>query len=404
MAKSKSTEADKSKETSKSKSAAYLIRIAIFFSVILLLGIVMAICFSKTVRDFSTLVIWILCMYVAGAAVGFLFGIPKILQSDKKKNDPANDDDYHLQVNTNLTDISDWLTKIIVGLGLVKLAKLGPYISSVAQSLAGGLDTSDTSAALAFAYGVIICYSISGFLFGYLITRLFLSKAFSEADQQALQKIADSVKQVADKADETNKLVVASQAKIDNIKDKQEIIAQTVYPAGSLQGAASAIVNEAFVEGEIPPGETQINQLKKLAEEYDAIHSDTTEAMESKNEIASNMGKYVLDKTIGKQAVAGMLKKDYNEGLLMALATAITMRPEAGDFLLLFNAIGEVSHLYVRYRILTALGILCDKQFIPAGHKQDILVLLKRFQENADDSLQKKIADTSTLIMSSLAN
>jgi|GEM_PF-1850301 hypothetical protein len=389
--------------TNKSKSAAYLIRIATFFSVILILGIAMAICFSKTARDFSTLVIWIICMYVAGAAVGFLFGIPKILQSGKKNDDPGNGDDYHLQVNTNLTDISDWLTKIIVGLGLVKLAKLGPYISSVAQSLAGGLETKDPPA-LAFAYGVIICYSVSGFLFGYLITRLFLSKAFSEADQQALQKIAASVKQVADKADETNKLVAASQAKIDNIKDKQEIIAQTVYPAGSLPDATPRVENEGTVEGETPPIETKINQLKKLADDYNAIHADTTEARESKNAIASSMGKYVLDKTVGKQAIASLLKNDYNEGLLMALATAITMRPETGDFLLLFNAIGEVSHLYVRYRILTALGILCDKQFIPAGHKQDILALLKRFDENADDSLQKKIADTTTLITSSLAD
>lgn len=41
--------------------------------------------------------------------------------------------------NTNLTDISDWLTKIIVGVGLVQLAKIRGLLKSAANFIAGGL-------------------------------------------------------------------------------------------------------------------------------------------------------------------------------------------------------------------------------------------------------------------------
>src|SRR5215207_3296326 len=51
-----------------------------------------------------------------GALVGFLFGIPRRFQ--REGSDPALGG---LVVNTNLEQISDWLTKIIVGVGLVEI-------------------------------------------------------------------------------------------------------------------------------------------------------------------------------------------------------------------------------------------------------------------------------------------
>src|SRR6185503_13654313 len=50
-----------------------------------------------------------------GALLGFVFGIPKTLQSNAP---PAADGKAAYQVNTNLEQISDWLTKMLVGVGL----------------------------------------------------------------------------------------------------------------------------------------------------------------------------------------------------------------------------------------------------------------------------------------------
>src|ERR1700730_13401118 len=52
------------------------------------------------------------CMAL-GWAVGFLFGVPRVGST------PAS-----TRINTNLEQISDWLTKILVGVGLTQLHKL----------------------------------------------------------------------------------------------------------------------------------------------------------------------------------------------------------------------------------------------------------------------------------------
>jgi hypothetical protein len=81
-------------------------------------------------------------------------------------------------VNTNLEEISDWLTKIIVGVSLVELqkaqVKLQDTAAFIAQSIGGPAQTS-------FAYGLMAYFSISGFLGSYLLTRLYLQRAFRDA-------------------------------------------------------------------------------------------------------------------------------------------------------------------------------------------------------------------------------
>jgi len=66
-------------------------------------------------RIIGGLLLFAFAAVAAGAATGFLFGIPRTLQG----NTPTESTSY--QVNTNLEQISYWLTKIIVGLGLIKL-------------------------------------------------------------------------------------------------------------------------------------------------------------------------------------------------------------------------------------------------------------------------------------------
>lgn len=128
---------------------------------------------------------WSLATYAAGFGIGFLFGIPRVLQSD---NPGAAGGSYIQRVNTNLEQISDWLTKIIVGLGLVQLQQLPGFLKGIslwaAASLPLGRDTSLTQVA-AFATAFLVYFVVTGFLAGYLLTRLYLAGAFRRADQPA---------------------------------------------------------------------------------------------------------------------------------------------------------------------------------------------------------------------------
>jgi hypothetical protein len=139
----------------------------------------------------------------AGFLVGFLFGIPRVLQGDGSRNSaPGSGGNYEQRVNTNLEQISDWLTKIIVGLGLVQLRTVPDHLYKAAQWMARSFTPNFTpekaasEAAVSFAGAFIIFFSILGFLGGYLTTRLFIAGAFGRADRGPI--LVESAKSVAD--------------------------------------------------------------------------------------------------------------------------------------------------------------------------------------------------------------
>ena len=157
--------------------------------------------------------LWSGACSMVGATIGFLFGIPRTLQGDqsmqrgtrvqsehinveggqKEINSNAlgaslrptipasNGDDYHLRVNTNLEQISDWLTKILVGVGLTQLNKVPGQMTIAASFIAKGMG--DDQAHRTLVVAMLIYFPVLGFLSGYLCTRLFLQPAFRRWDR-----------------------------------------------------------------------------------------------------------------------------------------------------------------------------------------------------------------------------
>ena len=134
--------------------------------------------------------------FAVGAAIGFIFGIPKSLQDVSIPPKPPvadiegdQDDEGISRVayagNTSLEQISDWLTKIIVGVGLTQLLNVPTALTALGNGFAvalGGFSGSSVLAALE-----VIFFGIGGFFLGYLWTRLYLVSLLVESDQQARQ-------------------------------------------------------------------------------------------------------------------------------------------------------------------------------------------------------------------------
>jgi tetratricopeptide (TPR) repeat protein len=136
-----------------------------------------------------TSLMWATGWFAAAFVFGFLFGVPKVLQTKTdanstnaaKTNDSnGKDTPYQLRVNTNLEDISDWLTKILVGATLTQLVKIPALIKSAATYMSIGLVEPTYQA---FAASIIVYFSSLGFLSGYVLTRMFFSRAFGRSDQ-----------------------------------------------------------------------------------------------------------------------------------------------------------------------------------------------------------------------------
>lgn len=119
---------------------------------------------------------------VVGGFVGFLFGIPRRTKpvaaesgTDAKPEQASNGTGKY-QANTNLEEISDWLTKIIVGVSLTQIEQIRTFVGDLATKLAPAVG-SEQVALLA-----IVFFATCGFIFGYLWTRLVLAGAFSRAE------------------------------------------------------------------------------------------------------------------------------------------------------------------------------------------------------------------------------
>jgi hypothetical protein len=106
---------------------------------------------------------------VAGGIVGFLFGIPRTILGSA-----ASTGETQYQGNTNLEQVSDWLTKILVGVGLVQIGRALPALSKLAENMKAPLGGQPSSGA--FGLGLVISYAFLGFLFLYLWSREILPK------------------------------------------------------------------------------------------------------------------------------------------------------------------------------------------------------------------------------------
>ena len=115
--------------------------------------------------------------FTAGGLVGFLFGIPRALSTN---SDSTGGGEARFRSNSNLEQISDWLTKILVGVGLVEIGQIGQAGSGLVRSLAPALGGGPTGRA--FAAGLLVFFAGTGFAEMYFATRVFLGLVFSATE------------------------------------------------------------------------------------------------------------------------------------------------------------------------------------------------------------------------------
>lgn len=128
-----------------------------------------------------------LASLLCGGFVGFIFGIPKTLQQEEGDKDGQR----RFGPNTNLEQISDWLTKILVGVGLTQVYELPTLISFIADKV--GAAFGDTPEGRVFAVAIIIYFVVGGFMLGFIVTRLYLPRAFEYAE--AITRLKDELKE-----------------------------------------------------------------------------------------------------------------------------------------------------------------------------------------------------------------
>lgn len=131
-----------------------------------------------------------------GGFIGFLFGIPRSKQGQAPVSAAAGSSGQREYLeNTNLEQISDWLTKIIVGLTLVQYDKIQAAVVLAGTYFAPALWAGDANLGTAIGVAVIVYFSIVGFLFAYLWTRIHMESVLRWQSLQLSVEIAGALEQ-----------------------------------------------------------------------------------------------------------------------------------------------------------------------------------------------------------------
>jgi len=146
--------------------------------------------------------------FAAGGILGFLFGIPRSLSEpgDAASKETTADAaappaaattanpkpaERSSTINSNLVQVSDWLTKVLLGAaltqiegiynGFVKLVeKLSPFLGAAGACL--GADCPPTVFGQGVVGGLVLYGLIYGFMWGHLWTTLFLNIAYRDLE------------------------------------------------------------------------------------------------------------------------------------------------------------------------------------------------------------------------------
>ena len=151
--------------------------------------------YSEKINAFSPL-LWSLGYFVIGGLLGFIFSVPKII-SENPPLPPADSIGKRsllrrkVEENTNLTQISDWLTKILIGAGLVQLKEAPGFVLKVAkfmgQGMRNGVSTLETIDSVTIMCAAIILFFLTwGFISGYIVMRLILTEQFANTDDETV--------------------------------------------------------------------------------------------------------------------------------------------------------------------------------------------------------------------------
>jgi hypothetical protein len=174
-------------------------------------------------RSAGTSILFAGATFAIGVLFGFLFGFPPTPSSSAQAaaaSSPAQNpvappgallpDRRAPSVfqNTNLHEVSDWLTKVILGAGLVDLTRLPPQVEAFAIAMATWTNPQDPSPAVSLS--ILGYFSACGILFGYVWTRFeVLSTSHPpDRDADALHRVDRWLNQPPSPKDDVDRLAM----------------------------------------------------------------------------------------------------------------------------------------------------------------------------------------------------
>ena len=205
-----------------------------------------------------------------GGLLGFLFGIPRAGDAPADSDADGGEEGKPagprtLRPNTNLERVSDWLTKMLIGVGLAEAREIAGGLKRVSQWLAPAFGGSAPLVAVC-----LVTFAIWGFFAAYLAFRMFFTVAFSRSDSVAMDS-----HRAAQKASELERQGQAAREKGQVEKER------------ALRGQAARSYQDAFT---LLPSTASAAQRQRVAEGtvMNALYIDPPEGYRAAIEAANS--------------------------------------------------------------------------------------------------------------------
>ncbi|WP_306801527.1 YEATS-associated helix-containing protein [Flavobacterium sp. H4147] len=198
------------------------------------------------------------------------------------------------------------------------------------------------------------------------------------------ERILEAVKKAEKTAQESKEKAESTQKELTSAKEKIEDV-RLVVDLNNTQ-------DEPYIQNN-----NQKDVLLELANSFvsKTSISDYSERLKLKAELGRKMGEIIVRNNLSKQA---LLLENKTEGLFLALAYSVQLKPNKGDDEILEEISKLATQLYTRYSILNAYDTLARRNFIKEDQIMYILNIINGFQKNADKALLSKIKDTTNIL------
>jgi len=255
--------------------------------------------FAVSASVYGTVAIVAVASLIGGGFVGFLFGVPRTLSQNGQENDPSSS---AIQANTNLEQISDWLTKILVGVSLTQIKAILSAINTLTGILAPGFGDPNLSepkpSSISLTLGILTYFTICGFFLGYLWARLYLPSQFVKADSleelqhevNAAKQSSNQLKYEIDEVSKAQRLVNRQlrtrfpEEKIDELRQALKNVPQDVRRNIFFQAQEVRSENWKFGKAKMERTIPIFKALVEIEPDYHRFHAELGFALKDKRE------------------------------------------------------------------------------------------------------------------------
>ena len=181
-------------------------QIALAFAAVVVAG------YGATTRSWTLLTIEALIGTAAlsvGGLLGFLFGIPRTMRPRNSESVTGADNRREAaapyEPSNNLEQVADWLTKILVGVGLVELGKIGNALAQIGDQVAKSVAPPPAGTNVVTEV-ILIALATIGFLASFLWTRIYYGGIQARADSDIVNWLESKLEDQETRIDRADKV------------------------------------------------------------------------------------------------------------------------------------------------------------------------------------------------------